>query len=131
MNVGPTNSARAAGLRSYVLGLQHQINEQTRKLRQDKRILARYHKELAELAVQERRDRLHALLVESYPDGIRVDSDALLADYVKLARLRVGSHDTLRQDLLALVAGGCAWRRAIAASPKPGRVFVYGPVIAK
>jgi hypothetical protein len=131
MNVGPTNSAQAESIRCDIELWQINADQARKELRDAKRALARLHKELADLAVAERRDNLHARLVESYPGGIRVDSDALLTDYVKLAQLRVGSFETMRQDLLALVAAGRAWRRAIAASPKPGRVFVYGPVVAK
>ena len=131
MNVGPTNSARAIALRNAVDIYAAEIRENAAQLRADKRALARLHKELADLAVAERRDKLHVLLVSKYPDGMRVDDDELLDDFRALAGLRVGSFETMRQDLLELCAKGRAWRRAIPASPKPGRVYVYGPVIAK
>lgn len=131
MNVGPTNSARAARLREQAAIYTSVIHDAAARLRADKRALARLHKELADLAVAERRDNLHALLVSKYPDGVRVDADELLDDFRALAGLRVGSFFTLRQDLLALMVAGRVWRKAIPGSPKPGRVYVYGPVIAK
>lgn len=131
MNVGPTNSETAAAFRAGAALLTSEIAEYARSLAKKRKTLQAIRKALADLAVTERRDKLHALLVSKYPDGVRVDSDELLDDFRALAGLRVGSHDTLRQDLLTMVRDGRAWRKAIPASPKPGRVFVYGPLIAK
>lgn len=131
MNVGPVDSPYAEMIRSDIRMWEDVRTQALKELKDARRVLREFHKELADLAVAERRGKLRDLLVTKYPDGVRVDSDELLADFRALAGLRVGSHDTLRQDLLTMVRDGRVWRKAIAASPKPGRVFVYGPVIAK